>query len=235
MKVLCVLTDSHRTLFDEYFIKTIPCPENVVVKSLPVEGDGSYGTKNWQLAVNAKTKFVVSYLKSAEHDKFFLFSDVDVQFFPSFNIDNLINELIESNKDILFQKETSGNDNIVNSGFYIAKISPELTNFFELVLKNLESSNFKSDQRCINKLLKNSPISWGFLSSRYYARSHGFPPPATIFCHHANREPMVEGKIDQFELIKKYYESNLLSKIFAIFRIRLKNKISILLNWLMKK
>ena len=66
MDILCVLTDSHKILFDNYFIKTIPCPENVIVKTLDLEGDGVYKSKSWQKAVNTKTEFVVSYLKKVE-------------------------------------------------------------------------------------------------------------------------------------------------------------------------
>ena len=45
MNILCVLTESHKILFDNYFMKTIPCPENVIVKTLDLEGDGVYKSK----------------------------------------------------------------------------------------------------------------------------------------------------------------------------------------------
>jgi len=220
MQILCVLTNSHKILFNNHFLKTIPCPENVIVKELNIEGDGSYKTKSWQKAVNTKTEFVISYIKSVENNTLFVFCDVDIQFFPSFNINILKNELIDSKKDILFQKETSRkNDLRINSGFYVAKSSMRLLVFFEKVLEALEKSKIKSDQICINDLLKNSSISWGFLPFNYYARTHSVPLPDLIYCHHANKAGKINDKINQFKLIRKYYESSCLGKGLIILTI----------------
>jgi len=220
MKILCVLTDSHRIMFENYFIKTIPCPDNVIIKTLKLEGDGSYKSKSWQKAVQTKTEFVISYIKSVENNTLFVFCDVDIQFFPSFNINKLKNELIESKKDILFQKETSRkNDLLINSGFYVAKSSMRLLKFFEQVLEALEKSKIKSDQTCINILLESSSISWGFLPFNYYARTHGVPLPDLIYCHHANKAAKINDKINQFKLIRKYYESSCLGKGLIILTI----------------
>ena len=119
MKILCVLTDSHRIMFENYFIKTIPYPDNVIVKTLKLEGDGSYKSKSWQVTIVKKIEFVLSYLNKVDNDTFYVFSDVDVQFFPNFSLDELKNELIKSKKDILFQKESSNkNSRTINAGFY---------------------------------------------------------------------------------------------------------------------
>lgn len=227
MKVLSVLSESHRVLFENYFMKTIPCPEDVFVKQLDLEGDGTYGTDTWQKAVNEKTRFVVSFLNSIDSGTYFIFSDIDVQFFPAFSLDKLKNELDQSKKDILFQKEVKNiNSTTVNSGFYIAKSSPRLINFFEEVLSYLENLDFKSDQRAINILLQYTSLKWGYLSFDYYARTHGFPPPISICCHHANKADNVEKKIKQFELVREYYHSNSLKKIVLLIKIRIRNKIA---------
>ena len=238
MDILCVLTDSHKILFDNYFIKTIPCPENVIVKTLDLEGDGVYKSKSWQKAVNTKTEFVVSYLKKVENDTFFIFSDVDIQFFPDFSLELLKNELIKSKKDILFQKEFSKksifrkdfsnkNKGEVNAGFYIAKSSSRLLKFFLQVLEALNNSEIKSEQKCINLLLKDSSISWGFLPFSYYAWSQGLPPPGMIYCHHANSAPTVKSKISQFEFIKNYYDSNYIGKTYLIVKYSLRKLFAI--------
>jgi len=238
MDILCVLTDSHKILFDNYFIKTIPCPENVIVKTLDLEGKGVYKSKSWQKAVNTKTEFVLSYLKKVENDTFFIFSDVDIQFFPDFSLELLKNELIKSKKDILFQKEFSKksifrkdfsnkNKGEVNAGFYIAKSSSRLLKFFLQVLEALNNSEIKSEQKCINLLLKDSSIRWGFLPFSYYAWSQGLPPPGMIYCHHANSAPTVKSKISQFEFIKNYYDSNYIGKTYLIAKYSLRKLFAI--------
>jgi len=229
MNILCVLTDSHKILFDNYFIKTIPCPENVIVKKLDLEGDGSYNSKSWQVALVKKIEFVLSYLNKVDNDTFYVFSDVDVQFFPNFSLDELKNELIKSKKDILFQKESSNkNSRTVNTGFYIAKSSSRLLKFFQQVLEALNNSEIKNDQKYINLLLKGSSISWGFLPFSYYAWSQGLPPPGMIYCHHANSAPSVKLKISKFEFIKNYYESNYIGKIYLIVKHSLRKLFTIL-------
>lgn len=223
MKILCVVTNSHKILFDEYFIKTIHCPENVIVKNLNLNGDGRYRSKDWQKAVNAKTEFVISYLNSVDDGTFFVFSDVDIQFFHSFDINILKHELIESKKDILFQRESFKPSNTnINSGFYIAKSSPNLLDFFNQVLRALDESNIKSDQTCINNLLPNAGIKWGYLTPKYYARSHGFPPPISICCHHANTAWKIDLKIRQLEFVRNYIESGFVRRklIFLGFKVK---------------
>ncbi len=238
MNILCVLTDSHKVLFDNYFIKTIPCPENVIVKSIDLEGDGDYKSKSWQKAVNTKTEFVLSYLKKVENDTFFIFSDVDVQFFPDFSVELLKHELIKSKKDILFQKEFSKKSifrkeyskktNLyINSGFYVARSSERLLKFFEQVLKCLEKAEVKSDQTCINNLLGNADLDWGFLPFNYYAWSQGLPPPGMIYCHHANSATSVNTKISQFEFMLSYYDSNYIGKTYLIVKYSLRKLFAI--------
>jgi len=235
MEILCVLTDSHRFMFENYFINTIPCPDNVIVKTIKLEGDGYYKSKSWQVAIVKRIEFVLSYLKKVDNDTFYVFSDVDVQFFPNFSLDELKNELIKSKKDILFQKEFSKksifrkeNSKTVNAGFYIAKSSERLLKFFEQVLEALNNSEIKSDQKYINLLLKDSSISWGFLPFSYYAWSQGLPPPGMIYCHHANSAPSVKSKISKFEFMLSYYDSNYIGKIYLIVKYSLRKLFTIL-------
>ena len=233
MDILCVLTDSHRILFDKYFIKTIPNPEKVIVKTIDVEGDGHYNSESWQKAVSKKIEFVLSYLIKVENGTIFIFSDVDVQFFPEFNVELVRNELIKSKKDILFQKETSNSDSMtVNTGFYVAKSSPGLLKFFNDVLEALKNSKIKNDQTCINMLIKDSLINWGYLPFNYYAWSHGFPPPNTIFCHHANHAGIINKKINQMILVRAYVEGGYLKKKFILLLSKLNMKLKILKSYL---
>ena len=228
MDILCVLTDSHKKLFDNFFIKTIPSPEKVIVKKVEVEGDGHYKSKSWQTAVNSKTKHVVSYLEKVEDSTIFLFSDVDIQFFAEFSFERLEKELIDSQKDILFQKEKSNDDSYtINSGFYIAKSSENLLSFFLKVLESLNNSEVKSDQKIINMLLADSNIKWGFLPFNYYAWSHGFPPPITVYCHHANHAGKINKKINQMKFVRAYVEGGYIKKklLHILSKINVKLKI----------
>lgn len=209
MKVLCVITPSHKELFDNFFIKTIPCPENIFLKTLEYKGTGNYKSNSWQNAVKAKIEFVISYIKSVDDSTFFVFSDVDVQFFRGFSLDKIRNELLISEKDILFQKENLWDDDYtVNSGFYIARTSEKILEFFESVYIELDRALQKTDQTFINKLLPGSNIEWGFLSDKYYARSHGFPPPLDIVCHHANYASNIQKKVYQMKLVRYYLNTN---------------------------
>lgn len=231
MKILCVFTDSHKILFDDYFIKTIPTPDNVIVNKLSIKGDGTYSTKSWQEAVTSKIRFVISYMKAAKEGEYFIFSDVDIQFFNSFDIDNLRKEILNSGMDVLFQKESyKSTSTKINSGFYIARSCKKLICFFEQVLHTLENSKIRNDQTCINNILESSNVKWGYLPPEYYARSHGFPPPDFICCHHANNAGKIEVKIKQLKFIRNYVESSYLRKKLIFFKFKINRNKKLLMK-----
>jgi hypothetical protein len=86
----------------------------------------------------------------------------------------------------MFQKNRlEPEDPEVCTGFWIARTSPRLLEFFGRVLIRVGEQGRKSDQYAINSLLGVSDVAWTYLPLNYYARTHGFPPPRDACIHHA--------------------------------------------------
>jgi hypothetical protein len=219
MNFLVVVSPSHELLYQEHFLKTLPKGISVIEHRLDMIGNGAYLSKDWQTGVASKLEVVLAYAK--EHlGEVFILSDIDIQFFPAFKIEDFINDFKQAGVDVLFQREVLRRDSQeVNTGFYIARSTPYMINLLQDAVAACSKSSSQNDQVAINQLLRVADFGtkWGLLPKPYYARSHGFPPQKDIFIHHANRTLTTDNKVVQLRRVQKLIMGGMLCRYIAIF------------------
>jgi len=205
LPVLVVTSSAHEALYREYLLKTLPRGLRVVRENMGYNtSDGSPLTTDWQSAMCVKVQHALNFSQLAEENAVFLVSDVDVQFFPSFDVNELRNYFHSIGKDMAFQKERyRAGDEEVCCGFYVAKNNEPVRELLERALNVLLESSIKNEQVVINKLLPEGPVSYSVLDQRFYARSHGFPPPPSLWMHHANCALSVTEKKSQLDRVAR--------------------------------
>jgi len=153
MNFLVVVTHSHRKIYEKFFLRTLPKDAVVIEKELETLGNGEYLSDDWQNGVVSKLRCVLEYAER-NPDSIFVLSDVDIQFFQGFCVDQLKNVLQHSSLDILLQQEvTLGSSREVNTGFYIARSTPYLIDLIRKAICMCENSMVQNDQTAVNALL----------------------------------------------------------------------------------
>lgn len=218
MKLLAVLTESHRELYEGHFLPSLPKRMDLVIHQMDLQGDGSYESGIWQAGVVQKLKFALNHI-SENKGSVFVLSDVDIQFFDSFTTEGLERLLDESNCEILFQRETADpNSHEVNTGFYIARCGDYVENLLRSAIRECAGHEIANDQVAVNAILKveEKGTRWDFLPTTYYARSHGFPPPPGIAIHHANLTSTVGDKIVQLNAVRSYTDGEMIMRLWVV-------------------
>jgi hypothetical protein len=134
MNILVVISPSHNHLYEQHFLKTLPQGVSVIEHRLVANGDGAYLSKGWQSGVVRKLEVVLAYAK-LHSDEVFILSDIDIQFFPTFKIEDVVKDFNQAGVDVLFQRESLRADfQEVNTGFYIARSTPYVIKLLEEAL-----------------------------------------------------------------------------------------------------
>ena len=218
MKLLIVVSESHRPLYEGWFLPGLPEGVYPEVLWIGEKGDGHYESEGWREGVMAKLTWVLRFCHACPGETFVL-SDVDIQFFAPFSFEGLEKLLVESRRDILFQKESSRPDRAeVNTGFYIGRATPWVVSLLEEAVAQSRGSADRNDQSLVNSVLleKADPLNWGHLPAVFYARSHGFPPPRGILLHHANMTASVADKIAQLQRVRRWAEGGAAHRLSAV-------------------
>lgn len=205
LKLYTNYSPSHKVLYDNYFIKTLPENEfEVVLEECPQDClSGNCWEAGWEESCIRKLKIVLNACKSNMGGAF-VFSDVDVQFFgPVLNV--LLEEL--GDLEIACQNDTGPT---YCAGFFIAKANDNTLKLFEDMLYKFE----KDDQHCLNKYIHINKIKAKMLSSRFltignliyrvWNESIGdVYIPRNTLVHHANFTVGVENKIKLLNMVRK--------------------------------
>ncbi len=134
----------------------------------------------------------------------FLVSDVDVQFFPRFDAEAFQTHFNSFGCDLVFQKERfRPRDTEVNCGFYVGRNTKAVRDLLQAALEDLESSQIKNEQMAVNALLRSTNLPHASFDRRFYARTHGFPPPKDIWMHHASWTTNIPEKIRQLDRVRR--------------------------------
>jgi len=161
-----------------------------------------------------------------QKDGMLVWSDVDIQFFD-FSMPDLEETLARSGKDALFQQEGvvwADGHREFNSGFFIFRRSEKMRAFFQAALEMMRGKECPYDQHVMNRMLAQQPwIEWDCLSRRYYARTHGFPPPRDAILHHAtcSLKNSVQAKIRQMRLVRQAVTGGALARFSACAQVAL--------------
>lgn len=218
MNLLVVVSESHRVLYENWFLPGLPGDARRHTRWIDTKGKGDYSSEDWKSGVMAKLGFVREFCLG-HPDEVFVLSDVDIQFFAGFGFDRLMQTLESSGRDILFQKERSdGACMEVNTGFFIARATPWVAALVGEALETGSRGGEQNDQILINSILARGPgrERWGHLPPVYYARSHGFPPPRGMLLHHANMTNSVAEKIGQLRRLRHWSGNSMAGKCRAV-------------------
>jgi len=208
VKVFCCYTPAHEVLFRDYFRKSLPAGFDLRATSLAIEGSGDFRSPEYLNCLERKLELIVASIRE-NPGEILVWSDVDILFLQPAAA--LLAELLEtSGQEILFQREGPKVSH-VNPGFVALRATPRVADFYGRVLAALRAGSQKNDQFIINPMLSaEKDLAWGYLPMTFYARTHGWPPPADIVIYHANETPGADGvgqKIGQFEhllWVRKY-------------------------------
>lgn len=203
--VLVVLSSAHEVLFRRYFKPTLPGGLALEVFDMGANtSDGSYLSAEWQEAMCAKVRHALQFCQHSAEGTPFIVSDVDVQFFPAFDAAGFLATIDSTACDLVFQRERfREGDREANCGFYAGRNSKSVRNLLKAVLENLENDPIKNEQNAVNRMMRETGFSYAEFDRRFYARTHGFPPPKDIWMHHASWTTDISGKIAQLERVRR--------------------------------
>lgn len=205
MNIYTTYTPSHKILYDNYFIKTLPKDFNLKAYADPEQlcKTGEYYTNGWTQTTKKKIDIFV-YACAANIGKPFFYCDVDVQFFDN----NIINILLEElgDYDIACQDDY---DNY-NSGVFVCNANETTLAMFKQMQKTY--NYIDDDQRTLNKHLfmcKHKMLSRRFFTTGFIFRrwnGQDFELPKDIIMHHANWIVGVPDKIKVLDFVRSKYD-----------------------------
>lgn len=214
IKMYTICSESHTVLRNNYFLPSIKDNFDIVLRTADqLCKTASYLEEGWNTFMVKKVEFIIDAIKE-NWNKIFVYSDVDIQFFKSFEgeIENLI-----LNKDIVIQK----NDHFGNycAGFFICKGNDSTLKLWsEIKNKMLKNPNL-DDQIPLNDLLKynifkvkhaslpNEFFQPGLDVLRRWQPSNEINVPKDIIMHHACYTVGLDNKIAQLEYVKSKVEN----------------------------
>ena len=200
MKLYTIYTDSHKNMYENYFLKTLSNEFEVVSSEIPQEcPTGEFYQQGWDKTCYRKVEL---FYKACEENMgdIFVYSDVDIQFFDKIK-DVLIQELGDS--DIACQNDTA---HYYCSGFFICRANDRTLHMFSEMLKNYQSE----DQTTLNQNIH--LVNSKFLSNRFFTIGHllntawtgqEFNLPHQILMHHANWVSGIDNKTKLMDIVRE--------------------------------
>jgi Nucleotide-diphospho-sugar transferase len=212
ISVLVVLSSAHEPLFRRYFQPTLPPGLRLKLCELGTnKSDGAYMSREWQDAMCAKVRHALDFCRLSPEGEPFIVSDVDVQFFTPFNAGLFLQYVDAMGCDLVFQRERfREGDTEVNCGFYTGRNTPAVRQLLARVLENLERDTLRNEQNAVNRMMKELKFEFSTLDQRFYARTHGFPPPKDIWMHHASWTTTIPDKIKQLNCVQRIIRGGML-------------------------
>lgn len=196
MKILVVYTPNFKWLFNNLKDSMSSCEElELVERCVEFKKQHSkfeFKSDSWYEAIVSQVSEAIKFIKNEVKDgEYFIISDVDIHFFQP----NRIVNLIDKEKDILAVKEEI--DSSINTGFIIAKKTPEIINMYEYTHEQLKKrrSNLADQDEINNYLLLNDDINLGYIDKKFAGMGNRYPIKKTnIFFHAIKAKTLVEKK-----------------------------------------
>ena len=200
MKLYTIYTESHKNMYENYFLKTLPNEFEVISAEIPQDcPTGEFYKEGWDKTCYKKTEL---YLRACEENmgETFAFSDVDIQFFGNIK-ETLLEEL--GDFDIACQNDTS---HYYCSGFFVCRGNERTLNMFREMVKNYD----REDQTTLNNHIH--LVKSKFLSNKFFTIGHllntawtgqEFDIKHDILMHHSNWVIGIDNKIKLLDLVRK--------------------------------
>lgn len=151
IKIYAVYTPSHETFVKKWFVPSIDKSQfKLTLKKEKQLGTGDYGGSSFNQSTLYKVNEIIKAIEN-NRGKFFVFSDVDIQFF-----DNVKEEILKlfKNQDLLFQ--CNGKNGEICTGFFVCQANKRTLNFWRDV-KQIILTKDVHDQVAVNLLLIEKP------------------------------------------------------------------------------
>jgi hypothetical protein len=202
MKIYTTYSETHK-VFLPWFNTIKEVEPSITPEYIEIEQKcktGEFASDNWNEATKQKISALLDIISSTTDD-YFIFSDVDVQFFKP--VWDLGARALE-NHDIVFQNDYYG---LQCTGFFYCKNNDKVKKLFNQALEIHEQ--YRDDQTSIQAALNYIPglrhallPKEYFTFGMYYNHWHGqrdFKVPSKMVVHHAN---WVKGIANKLELLK---------------------------------
>jgi hypothetical protein len=229
VKVYACYTPSHRGLFEEHFVPSLPkclTADNFGARPLPQQSaTGAFQSDGFQATCLAKVGYILEVLAANLGGEPFIFSDVDVRFYgdPTADLMTLLGD-----KDMLFQDDGPGG---ACTGFMIMRPTPRVIEFWRMVAKWMREGN-QLDQDAANRVLETKLApSFALLPERYWTVGRngkvwepGQPvnPPHDLMVHHANWTVGVENKLALLDAVSVAMADGKGSRVVAACEIAMR-------------
>jgi hypothetical protein len=184
MKLFAVVTPSHRSLYERFFLPSLDTSAfELNACLLEQDGAGEFLADDFKNCIQFKLQKILESIHQ-NSGAILVWSDVDIQFF-GLQPDHILSYFDEET-DFVAQHWSLASDEICG-GFYAIQSSPRMYDFFTEVSNLTRDSTGGNEQDAINLALKTSPLSvrWGFFGPEFYSRSHGIRIPSNALLHHA--------------------------------------------------
>lgn len=216
--------DAQKLLLEDYFLPSLQKTQKKIhpigIEFETKSKNSDFGTLEFRNLMLEKTKHLIELTHTKKEA--FLVSDIDIQFFD--DISPELNEAIDKNVDITFQKElqTTG----INTGFMLIQPTERTCNFWLKITTALTvypKDQFINEQYFANQFI--GDITHNTFDKKIWCWSQGglywhSPETKNIKLHHANCTKTMQDKIYQLNFVKKLIRSTTASKKIPHYRLR---------------
>ncbi len=235
MKIFCCYTPAFEGLYKECFLPSVPEAFSVAATEIEIAGSGDFMSPEFVKSISRKIDLILESLE-ANRGEVVIWADVDIQFFD-LRPAGVLEELGDC--DIVFQHE-GRNTADVNTGFFACRCNEAVRAFFGRVRDVFHSGPRTNEQGVINKLLQEEAhgLRWGYFSFRYYARTHGWPPPRGMALYHANYTigpHGVERKMAQFREVAFLRRFGFAALVFTSIKYAPRRVIRLATEWFSRR
>jgi len=202
MRIYTAYSESHSSLFTDYFLATLPISLELHTKKIPqICVSANFYEAEWSDICFEKVLYFKQICEQ-EMGNIFIVSDVDVQFFSD-PVDQLLYEL----RDF----DIAGQDDIhaMCSGFFVCRANESTLKMFTSMADNYRLE----DQTSLNDnlhMVKHKRLSHRFFNVAHYLNgtwdNRDFDIPKDIIIHHANWTVGVQNKIELLKLVRSKYD-----------------------------
>jgi hypothetical protein len=184
VKLYCIITPSHRTLYERFFVPSLDRSLfELQTFWLQQEGKGEFLADDFKRCIRFKLAKIRESIQQ-NRGAIIVWSDIDIQFF-GLRPDHIM-AYFDSETDLVAQRLNSFNTTICG-GFYAIRCSSPVERFFDRVAQITKDETNGNEQEAMNSLLQVAPraIRWRPFGLEFYARSHGIRIPFNARLHHA--------------------------------------------------
>jgi len=207
IRLYALYTPSHEEMFKNFFLPSLQDDfELVVVNEEQTCRTARFMSDGWTDTTIKKVRLIIRAIEE-NWGNFFLFSDVDIQFFAPMR--GVVTQLMES-YDIAIQRNNP--EGAFCSGFFVCRANEKTLALWRDVLEYMEKHHEKSDQITLNKhlpkkeknkynirwcYLPNSFFGGGTFNGKLWKPGMKLPLPKHPIMHHANYTEGVKNKMKQ--------------------------------------